>query len=88
MIARAGWRAIVATWGGATFLLLRQFGVPAPSSVGTRETRIVQVVEAGDQMNAAERIQDARILTLPLEPSLGPPRRGCHRTSRTQFSVN
>jgi hypothetical protein len=88
MMARAGWRAIVATWGGAAFLLLRQFGVPAPSSTVTRETRIVQVVEAGDQLAAGERIQDERILTVPLEPRLGEPPHFCRRASRIRFSAN
>ncbi len=88
MMAPLGWRAILATWGGAAFFLLRQFGVPAPSSGVTRETRIVQVVEAGDQQAAVERIQDARILTVPLEPCPDEPLPDSHRSPRMRFSTN
>jgi hypothetical protein len=88
MMARAGWRLIIATWGGAAFLLLRQFGVPAPSSHAVRETRITQVVEAGDQLAAAERIEGARILTVPLEPRQDELRRYWHGSAGAPFSVN
>lgn len=62
---RRGWRAAAATWGGAAWLVLQQFGVPAAPRV-TREQRIVQVEEASRVLETLERLPDGRILTVPL----------------------
>lgn len=62
---RRGWRAAAATWGGAAWLVLQQFGVPAAARA-TREQRIVQVEEASRALEGLERLPDGRILTVPL----------------------
>jgi hypothetical protein len=60
------WRTSAATWGGAAWLILQQFGVPGePASV--RETRIVRVEDAERSIEASETLRDGRILTMPLE---------------------
>jgi hypothetical protein len=66
MKIRGHWRASAATWGGAAWLVVQQFGVSAPSSV-VRDSRIVRVQEAGRSLDAAERLMDGRILTIPVE---------------------
>ena len=64
---RARWRSAAATWGSAAWLVLQQFGVPAAPRTA-REYRIVRVQEAGDSLEAMERLPDGRILTVPLAP--------------------
>ncbi len=62
---RAWWRAAAATWGSAAWLVLQQFGIPsAPRNA--REHRIVRVQEAGDSLDAMERLPDGRILTVSM----------------------
>lgn len=82
---RGRWRAAAATWGGAAWLVLRQFGVPsAPRAERTFD--IVRVQEADEIRSAAERLPDGRILTMPL------PRSGGHRqdapSARIRFGPN
>ncbi len=62
---RTRWRAAAATWGGAAWLVLRQFGVPSAPRV-ERTFDIVRVQEADESLAASERLPDGRILTLPL----------------------
>ena len=69
MTLRERWRNSAATWGGAAWLVLQQFGVPA-ASAAMRETRIVRVQEADRSLDAAERLPDGRILTVPVERSI------------------
>lgn len=82
-----GWRSVAATWGGAAFLLLRQFGMPAPAGV-LPETRIVRVSEESEQLAASERTPDGRILTLPVEQRSERSRQDSRVHSETEFGVN
>ena len=66
MTLRERWRTSAATWGGAAWLVLQQFGVPAASAV-LQETAIVRVDEAERTLGAGERLQDGRILTVPMD---------------------
>lgn len=86
MIERRGWRAAAATWGGAAWLVLRQFGVPAASRP-ERTYDIVRVQEAGEARDAMERLPDGRILTVPMEPG-GDRSRQDVLSGSTGFSVN
>jgi hypothetical protein len=66
MTLRERWRTSAATWGGAAWLVLQQFGVPA-ASAAMPETSIVRVEQAERLLGAGERLQDGRILTVPME---------------------
>lgn len=65
---REDWRAVVATWGGAAWLVLQQFGV-ATASAGERETRIVRIEKAGTTLQDRERLPSGEILTIPVDHS-------------------
>lgn len=66
MILNGRWRANAATWAGAAWLVLQQFGVPTPSSA-VRDSRIVRIQEAGATIDQLERLPDGRILTVPVD---------------------
>ncbi len=66
MKLRERWRTSAATWGGAAWLVLQQFGVPA-ASIAMRESAIVRVEDAEQLLEASERLHDGRILTVPMD---------------------
>lgn len=59
-------RTSAATWGGAAWMVLSQFGVPAAPVAG-RDDRVVRVHEATRLMSERETLPDGRILTLPAD---------------------
>jgi hypothetical protein len=65
MFRMGNWRLSAATWAGAAWFVLQQFGVPASSPAG-RDTRIVRVEEAGTEASDLETLKDGRILTVPV----------------------
>lgn len=67
MIRNGGWRSSAATWAGAAWFVLQQFGVPATTS-NVRDSRIVRVEEAGTTAADMECLPDGRILTVPVDP--------------------
>jgi hypothetical protein len=71
---RSRWRSAVATWGGAAWLVLQQFGVPAASRRLAREREVVLVQEASRALEAMERLPDGRVLTVPLAIGAEPDR--------------
>ncbi len=85
---RLSWRTIVATWSGAAWLVLRQFGVLAASQRDARQHEIQLVEESGAGATSRERLPDGRMLTLPLErdPRLHHP--PTHFHNHRGFSAN
>lgn len=57
MFRKGNWRSSAATWAGAAWFVLQQFGVPTAPSAG-RDPRIVRVEEAGTAASDMERLPD------------------------------
>lgn len=59
-------RVNTATWAGAAWLVLQQFGIPLATQ-SARDNRIVRVEEATHLLHEAETLPDGRILTLSID---------------------
>jgi len=88
MTRRDRWRTSAATWAGAAWLVLQQFGVPAASSAG-RDSRIVRVEDAATTLEQMERLPDGRILTVPVDlERIGSGQDGGREESSVRFGWN
>lgn len=81
------WRAALATWGGAAWLVLRQFGVPAAGPV-ERDSSIVLVEYADECQRELETLPENQILTLPAEPMLKGSRSPEFSAGRVRWGMN
>lgn len=80
-------RVNTATWAGAAWMVLQQFGIPV-STQTTRDDRIVRMEEATDLLHEAETLPDGRILTLSIDQPVGQKRQDTREVPGFNMSPN
>ncbi len=59
------WRGAIATWSAAAWMVMLQFGVPAPSRVAS-EIRVVWTHDITNLLAERESLADGRVITIPV----------------------
>lgn len=80
-------RVNTATWAGAAWMVLQQFGIPV-STQPTRDDRIVRMEEAADLLREVETLPDGRVLTLSIDQPVGQKRQDTRDVPGFNMSPN
>ncbi|CAN5315070.1 MAG: hypothetical protein H0U38_10480 [Chloroflexia bacterium] len=59
------WRGAIATWSAAAWMVMQQFGVPAPSRVASG-SRVVWIQDITSLLEERESLADGRVITIPV----------------------